>query len=431
MNTPSNDIAARQAALALLDGALRKHRSVDDAFDALTARLEPRDRAFARLLAATLLRRLGQIDAAVKPFVNKKPSDAVMDILRLGAAQLLFLGTPPHAAVATSVAVAKRGYPAASGFVNAVLRRVSEQGAALVAAQDAAKLNTPEALWKSWAAAYGETAARGIAEAHLQDPPLDLSLKDPAGTAQWAAALKADVLPTGSLRLRDAGRVQDLAGFADGAWWVQDAAAALPAKILTHALGAASCAVVDLCAAPGGKTAQLAAAGHKVTAVDIAGARLGLLRENLARLKLAGDVVEADALTWRPDQLADGVLLDAPCSATGTLRRHPDLPFLKTTLNLAAFAATQTKLLTAAADMVRPGGYVLYSVCSLQPEERRAVVDAVLAAVPALVRVPIPAAAVGDAQLIDAAGDLATLPAHWPDRGGLDGFFAALLQKTA
>lgn len=430
MTGPSSDIGARAAALALLDGVLRKHRSVDDAFEARTQGLESRDRAFARLLVATTLRRLGQIDAVLKDFVSKKPADPVIDILRLGAAQLLFLGTPPHAAVATSVAVAKPRYAAASGFVNAVLRRVSEKGAALARAQDAPRVNTPDALWKSWSAAYGEDTARAIATAHLQDPPLDLTLKDPASASHWAAELKGEGLPTGSLRLRDAGRVQDLKGFADGAWWVQDAAAALPAKILLHALGSGSQAVIDVCAAPGGKTAQLAGAGHRVTAVDIAGARLALLRENLDRLALKADVVEADALTWRPAQLADGVLLDAPCSATGTLRRHPDLPFLKTTLNLAAFARTQGQLLAAATAMVRPGGYVLYSVCSLQPEERRAVVDAALAATPALTRVPIPAAAVGDPALLDAAGDLRTLPAHWPDRGGLDGFYGALLQKA-
>ncbi|MGE3477609.1 MAG: RsmB/NOP family class I SAM-dependent RNA methyltransferase [Rhodospirillaceae bacterium] len=429
MNQLPADIGARKAALALLDGALRKHRSIDDGFEAHTARLEPRDRAFARLLVATTLRRLGQIDAVLKAFISKKPADPVMDIMRLGAAQLLFLGTPPHAAVATSVAAAKQGYGPASGFVNAVLRRVSEKGAALVAAQDAARLDTPAFLWKSWEGAYGADAARAISEAHLKEPPLDLSVKDAGALQQWAADLGADVLSTGSLRLTDAGRVQDLKGFNDGAWWVQDAAAALPAKVLMHVLGKGAHEIIDLCAAPGGKTAQLAAAGHKVTAVDIAGVRLALLRENLTRLKLSADVVEADALTWRPAKLADAVLLDAPCTATGTIRRHPDLPVLKTALDPKALAATQTKLLNAAAAMIRPGGYILYSVCSLQPEERRAVVEAVCAADAALTRLPLPKDAAGDGAFIDAAGDLVTLPAHWPERGGLDGFYGALLQK--
>lgn len=429
MNQPLSDVGARKAALALLDGVLRKHRSVDDAFDALTAHLEPRDRAFVRLLVATTLRRFGQIDAVLKEFVGKKPADPVMDILRLGAAQLLFLGTPPHAAVATSVALAKQGYAAASGFVNAVLRRVAEKGAPLIAAQDAPRLNTPAYLWKSWEKAYGAERARAIAEAHLQDPPLDLSLKDTSTVAHWAAELKAAVLPTGSLRLTQGGRVQDLNGFAEGAWWVQDAAAACPAKILMHALGPGTHTVIDLCAAPGGKTAQLASAGHRVTAVDIAGARLAFLKDNLARLKLTAEVVESDALTWRPAQPADAVLLDAPCSATGTLRRHPDLPFLKATINLSGFAAAQAKLLRAAAAMVRPGGFVFYSVCSLQPEERGGVVDAILAD-GGLARVPILAESVGDAQLIDPAGALVTLPGQWPERGGLDGFYGCLLRKS-
>jgi 16S rRNA (cytosine967-C5)-methyltransferase len=430
MNQSSSDVGARKAALALLDGVLRKHRSVDDAFDGLTARLEGRDRAFVRLLVATTLRRFGQIDGVLKEFVSKKPADPVMDILRLGAAQLLFLGTPPHAAVATSVTLAKQGYGAASGFVNAILRRVAEKGAAIAASQDAARLNTPAFFWMSWAKAFGEDRARAIASAHLQEAPLDLSVKDPAAAAQWAADLKADLLPTGSLRVAQGGRVQELKGFDEGAWWVQDAAAALPAKILMHAAGSGPQNIIDLCAAPGGKTAQLASAGHRVTAVDIAPARLAVLKENLARLKLTADVVEADALAWRPAQLADAVLLDAPCSATGTIRRHPDLPILKTAINLKAFADAQGKLLAAAAAMVRPGGYILYSVCSLQPEERRAVVDAALAADAALAHVPILKDAVGDDQLIDSAGDLGTLPAQWPDRGGLDGFYGALLRKS-
>ena len=430
MSQSPSEIAARKAALALIDGALRKHRSIDDAFDGLTASLEARDRAFARLLVATTLRRLGQIDAVLRAFFNKRPADPVMDILRLGAAQLLFLGTPPHAAVATGVALAKEGYGGASGFVNAVLRRVAEKGAAIVAAQDAPQLNTPAFLLTSWEKAYGDELAHAIAASHLQEPPLDISVKSPDRLAHWVSALHAVPLPTGSLRLSQSGRVQDLPGFSAGEWWVQDAAAALPAKILMHALGAGVHRVIDLCAAPGGKTAQLASAGHGVTAVDIAPARLSLLKENLARLNLAAEVVEADALTWRPARLVDAVLLDAPCSATGTLRRHPDLPFLKTKLNLEGFAAAQAKLLAAATAMVRPGGYILYSVCSLQPEERRAVVDNVLAADSRLVRTAIPGDVLGEAAFIDPTGDLATHPAHWAQQGGLDGFYAALIRKS-
>lgn len=430
MDTTS-EIDARVAALALLDGALRRQRSVDDAFESVAGALSVRDRAFARLLAAILLRRLGQIDAVLAPFISRKPSEPVKDILRLGAAQLLFLDTPPHAAVATSVAIAKKGYAPSSGFVNAVLRRVAEKGAAMVAAQDAARLNTPDWMWNSWEAAYGAPVARACAEAHLVEPALDLTLKEAATAPQWAERLKARLLPTGSLRLENAGRVRELEGFAEGAWWVQDAAAALPAKVLLHMLGSEPRDVVDLCAAPGGKTAQLAAAGHRVTAVDLAGARLAILKDNLARLNLTAQVVEADAVKWRPEILADAVLLDAPCSATGTIRRHPDLPHIKAAPDLATFAKVQGRLLAAAAAMVRPGGYVLYSVCSLQPEERRAVVEAALAADETLVRVKIPGAAVGgESQFVDRMGDLRTLPAQWPEQGGLDGFYGALLQKN-
>jgi 16S rRNA (cytosine967-C5)-methyltransferase len=332
-------------------------RAVDDSFDKAVSKLEPRDRAFVRMLVATTLRRLGQIDAVLAEFVGRRPPDVIGDLLRLGAAQLLFLGTAPHAAVATTVGLARAlGHERITGMVNAVMRRVSEHGPELIKAQDAARLNTVDWLWQSWARTYGADTAAAIALAHLTEAPLDFSLKDPAQTDDWAARLEATVLPTGSLRRYASGRVPELDGFADGAWWVQDAAAALPAKILLHALqGVAAPTVIDLCAAPGGKTAQLIAAGAKVTAVDLADDRLRLLKDNLLRLKLEANVVTADAMTWRPPALVDGVLLDAPCSATGTLRRHPDLPHLKQAADVAGFARNQRRMLAAALSMVKPG----------------------------------------------------------------------------
>lgn len=427
----TDDIAARAAALAMLEGVFGRNISTDDQFDKATAKLEPRDRAFVRLMVATTLRRLGQIDLVLGNFVERRPPDRVINVLRLGAAQLLFLATPPHAAVATSVALVKQGHERHAGLVNAVLRRVSEKGAAMIATHDAAVVNTPMWLWQSWNATYGEPAARATAEAHLAEPLLDITVKTPATRDDWAKRLDAQVLPTGSLRRTAGGRIQDLDGFADGAWWVQDAAAALPAKILLHALGDASGkTVIDLCAAPGGKTAQLAAAGCAVTAVDTSAERLKLLRDNLTRLKLTAEIVAADGVTWRPRAGVDGVLLDAPCSATGTIRRHPDLPYLKRAEDIAQSAAVQRKLLTAALDMVGSGGFVFYSVCSLQPEERRVVVEAVLAAHPAAARVKIPKEAVdGESQFIDAKGDLRTLPSQWPERHGLDGFYGCLIKK--
>lgn len=425
------DIAARHAAYVLLHGSLRAQRSIDEDFEKHVGGLEPRDRAFVRLLVATTLRRLGQIDAVLASFVNRAPPERVTDLLRLGTAQLLFLGTPAYAAVGTTVALTKRGNTPQAGMVNAVLRRVSEKGADMIAAQDAAKLNTPAWLWASWVAAYGEPAARATAEAHLVEPALDLSLKNPAGMNAWAQRLEATPLPTGSLRRAGGGRITDLAGFAEGAWWVQDAAAALPAKILLHALGGGTeKTAIDLCAAPGGKTAQLVAAGCAVTAVDAVADRLSLLNENLKRLNLAAQVVRADARTWRPISLVDGVLLDAPCTATGTIRRHPDLPHLKHLTDPARFAVLQAELLTAAAHMVKPGGYVLYSVCSLQPEERKAVVAAAIEKGAPLVPVKIPTEAVGgESQFLTSAGELRTLPSQWPERAGLDGFYGALLQR--
>ena len=426
------DIAARHAAYVLLHGALRSQRSVDEDFDHHVSGLDARNRAFVRLLVATTLRRLGQVDAVIAAFVNRKPPDRVTDLLRLGAAQLLFLDTPAYAAVGTTVALAKQGSSAPqAGMVNAVLRRVSEKGREITAAQDAAKLNTPPWLWTAWVAAYGEPAARATAEAHLHEAALDFSLKNPDESTDWAKRLEATPLPTGSLRRTGGGRITELDGFAEGAWWVQDAAAALPAKILLHALGGgAGKTVIDLCAAPGGKTAQLAAAGCSVTAVDMVADRLSLLRENLTRLKLSANVVRADARSWRPDALADGVLLDAPCSATGTIRRHPDLSHLKRPTDPARFATLQAELLTAAAQMVKPGGYVFYSVCSLQAEERKAVVAAVIEQGAPLSPIKIAADAVsGESQLITPAGELRTLPSQWSELGGLDGFYGALFQR--
>ncbi len=426
------DTVSRNAAYALLHGALRAQRSVDEDFDKHVSDLAPRDRAFVRLLVATTLRRLGQIDAVLKEFVSRPPPDRVLDLMRLGAAQLLFLETPAYAAVGIMVALTKRGNEPQAGMVNAVLRRVSEKGAGILAAQNAAKLNTPAWLWSSWLAAYGEPATIATAEAHMQEPALDFSLKNPAEAADWAKRLDATPLPTGSLRRAGGGRIQDLDGFAEGGWWIQDAAAALPAKIVLHALGGgAGKTVIDLCAAPGGKTAQLAAAGCHVTAVDLVADRLSLLRDNLARLGLSANVATADARTWQPSELADAVLLDAPCSATGTIRRHPDLPHLKRETDPARLAGLQTQLLEAAARMVKPGGHILYSVCSLQTEERKGVVSAVLEKDAGLTRIKIPAEAVGgESQFVTPTGELRTLPSQWPERGGLDGFYGALLQRT-
>ncbi|ACI99734.1 16S rRNA (cytosine(967)-C(5))-methyltransferase RsmB [Rhodospirillum centenum] len=423
-------LAARAAALDLIQATLRKGVPFDDALEANRGvrALEPRDRGFVRLLCATVFRRLGQLDALVQGALAKPGQPVkgpVQDILRLGAAQLLFLGTPAHAAVDTSVELAvARGQTPYKGLVNAVLRRLSREGAGLLAAQDAGRLNTPDWLWLAWRQAYGTGATRAIVEAHLAEPPLDITVR--ADADLWAERLGAERLPGGSLRLPAGGPVTELPGFAEGAWWVQDAAAAIPARLFGDVAGRE---VLDLCAAPGGKTAQLAAAGARVTAVDRSEKRLERLRENLARLGLEVETVAADATAWSPDAPVDAVLLDAPCSATGTIRRHPDVQRLKTEEDVAKLARVQARLLIRAADMLKPGGLLVYATCSLQPEEGERQVEALLARRPDLVRVPVdPAELGGLAGAVTAAGDVRTTPGLIP--GGMDGFFAARLRRT-
>ena len=401
----------RDAALSLLTAVLDRHRPLEAALDAL-APIPPRDRAAAHRLAAATLRRLGSLDAVLEPHLRRAPPDAVRHILRLGAAGLLLAGTPPHAAVGTAVALARAHRLAPfAGLVNAVLRRVAEAGPAALEALDGPRLDTPAWLWTAWG-----PDARAIAEAHAHEAPLDLTLGAGAVTPAGAEAL-----PTGSVRLPPGTRVTELAGYAEGGFWVQDAAAALPARLLAARPGER---VADLCAAPGGKTLQLAATGAAVLAVERDPARLARLRENLARTRLSAETVCADALAWRPDAPLDAVLLDAPCTATGTIRRHPDVLYTKRPQDVTALAAQQSRLLAAAASMLRPGGRLLYAVCSLQPEEGRARLAE--AAALGLRLDPFAPAELADLpEARDADGCLRTHPGLWPERGGMDGFFAA------
>ena len=429
---PTAGLDSRRAAFELLRAVLRKGRTLENAL-AETPRLESlatRDRAFARHLAATVLRRLGQLDDAIarcldKPLKGKL--NAVQDLLRLGAAQLLILQVPAHAAVGETVGLATGVRVGAhKGLLNAVLRRLDRERDQILGAQDTARLSTPDWLWQRWTAAYGEATARRIAEAQLAEPPLDLSVPDdPDG---WAAKLDATRLPSGTLRLTGArGDVRKLPGYDEGAWWVQDAAAALPARLLGDVQGQR---VFDLCAAPGGKTAQLAAADAYVMAVDRSEARLRQLEGNLARLSLAAATVAADIPSWTPPDTPGKILLDAPCTATGTLRRHPDIAHLKRPDDAASMAELQAALLAAAAAMLAPGGTLVYAVCSLEPEEGVERVQALLRDRTDFERVPVSADELGvPAEAITDAGDLRTLPCHWAERGGMDGFYAARLRK--
>jgi 16S rRNA (cytosine967-C5)-methyltransferase len=405
----------RGVAFELLSAVLDRHRPLEEALDEVPADVAWRDRAAAHRLAATVLRRTGTLDAVLEPFLRKEPPMAARHVLRIGAAGLLLLETPAHAAVATAVGLARgKGLAPFAGLVNAVLRRVAETGPAALEAIDGPRVDTPSWLWASWGA-----AARAIAIAHQSEAPLDLTLR-PGTTAPDGA----EVLPTGSMRYPPGTHVSDIGCFAAGDAWVQDAAAALPARLLAARPGER---VADLCAAPGGKTAQLAATGARVTAVDRDAKRLGWLRENLARLRLIAEVVQADATAWQPDEPFDAVLLDAPCSATGTIRRHPDVLHLKRPRGVLALAAAQDRLIDAASRLVRPGGRLIYTVCSLQPEECERLVEAAIA------RLPIghDRFAAGELTAILEAltpeGFLRTHPGLWAERGGMDGFFAVRL----
>jgi len=429
-------LAPRRVAADLVEGVLRRRRALDEVLESSGdyAALDDRDRALTRALVGTVLRRLGSLRNLIGLFLERGAPDRaprVETALLLGAAQILFLDVPDHAAVDLSVRLVREDRRAAafSGLVNAVLRRVAREGSPRLASLDQAALDSPDWLLARWTKTYGAETARAIASAHAHGPALDLTVKsDPQ---IWAEKLGGRVLPTGSVRLIGHGAVTDLLGFADGAWWVQDAAAALPARLFGDVRGLR---VADLCAAPGGKTAQLAAAGAIVTAVDRAPARLKRLADNLVRLSLSAELVCADVAEWRAPPF-DAVLLDAPCSSTGTIRRHPDLPWLKREADIAALAELQRRLLARAATLTRPGGTLIYCTCSLEPEENEIVIGEFLSAASGFRRHPIASAELfGHGEFVTKVGDLRTLPCQLPDAdsryAGLDGFYAARLIKA-
>ena len=431
-------LASRRIAADILDGVLRRGRSLDDPLDGGGAHqglasLPERDRALTRRLVATVLRRLGTLRHLLGLYLERGiPADAprVETALLLGAAQILWLDVPDHAAVDLSVRLVQADRRAAryAGLVNAVLRRVAKNAAQQLRGKDTVTLDTPDWLMARWQRAYGAELAHAIAAASGQEPALDVSVKsDPA---RWANELGGVVLPTGSVRAIVHGPVPRLPGYADGAWWVQDAAAALPVQLLGDVRGKS---VADLCAAPGGKTAQLAAAGARVTAVDRSAPRLERLKQNLARLGLTADTVAADVTEWQSEPF-DAVLLDAPCSATGTIRRHPDISWLKREQDIATLAALQRRLLARAVELIRPGGLIVYCTCSLEPDEGVAPVADLLAGDSRVRRRPVVASELnGRGEFLSPAGDLRTLPCQLPDSnpqmGGLDGFYGCRLER--
>lgn len=432
-------LPARRASVELLAAVLQKKQPLDDILGRFLDKgamfdLPARDRALTRAIVATSLRRKGQLDHVLGSFLERglpEKSGTLYPLLLSAAAQLIFLKTPPHAAIDLAVTLAQYDARAKryDKLVNAVLRRIAGEGETIAASLDATRVNTPDWLWTRWADYWGEPRAHEIGAAHLVEPPLDLTVKsDPE---LWAERLAGRLLPTGSVRLLPKGRIESLPGFDEGAWWVQDAAASLPARLLGDVKGKR---VADLCAAPGGKTAQLALAGASVTAVDSSKTRLSLLAENLARLGLQANLALADAATWQPGELFDAVLLDAPCSSTGTIRRHPDIPYIKSPKDIVALAALQGRLLDNAASLLKPGGKLVYSTCSLEPEEGEAQIAAFLVRNEAFSLEPIePGELFGQMDWIEPSGCLRTFPYELkldsPEWSGMDGFFATRLVR--
>lgn len=440
-------LSARAVAIELLESVLKRRKPLDEALAEHPDldRLVNRDRQFVRALVTCTLRHLGQIDHVLAQCLEKPlpaRASAIRNILRLGTAQTLFLKTPAHAAVDTMVTLAgKRGGEAGyKGLVNAVLRRIAREAElfrqfAPGSGNFTGAISLPDWLWQSWVKAYGVRQATQIAIAHLEEPPLDFTVRrDPD---HWAKMLGGAVLPGGTVRrpahapdnYRPSPRIEDLPGFAEGMWWVQDLGASLPVKLLGNLTAKRA---IDMCAAPGGKSAQMALAGAQVTALDRSRKRLARVAENMKRLRFAVDCEVADATLWQKGRDYDVVLLDAPCTATGTIRRHPDVAWLKDQGDVAKLSATQDSLLDAAVRLARPGGTILYCTCSLQPEEGPGRVAAALQRHPTLARIPIRAEELfGFKELVTPEGDLRSLPSHLAQLGGIDGFYAARLVKQA
>jgi 16S rRNA (cytosine967-C5)-methyltransferase len=431
-------LLARQAAAKLLSAVVDAHTSMDGLTDEDNGHpayraLDGRDRALVRAILLSALRRRGTIAAAIAAQLERPlPGNALAldHLLHVAATQILFLDVPDRAAVDLAVEQAKAD-PRTRRFdklVNGVLRSIVRQKAAILASPPVP--DVPDWFVARLVEAYGTSKADAILEAHRTEAPVDFTVKaDPEG---WAERLGGIVLPTGTVRVaRPEGPISTLPGYDDGAWWVQDAAAALPARLMGDVAGLH---VADLCAAPGGKTAQLIHAGARVTALDVSRNRLKRLRANLDRLGLEATVVEADLAKFEPDQLFDAVLLDAPCSSTGTVRRHPDVAWTKTPEEIAKLAAVQARLLDHAVRTVKPGGHVVFSNCSLHPLEGEQLLQTVLAERDDLALEPIEPAAFPElASFITASGAVRTTPADLPHAdpalSGMDGFFAARLRR--
>lgn len=434
-------LAARLCAARLLGAVIEKHTSLDGLTDNNHGHpqylaLEERDRSLVRAMLGTALRNRGTIETTLARYFERPlPENAVAlrQLLHISAAQILYLDVPDHAAVDLAVTAANldprnRKF---AGLVNAVLRRMSRSKERILANPAPLAKNIPEWLYQRFVQAYGEEATQEILALQALEAPIDLTVKsDPQG---WAEKLGGIVMPNGSVRLASlSSSLTQLEGFDDGEWWVQDAAASLPAKLLGDVKGKN---IADLCAAPGGKTAQITANGANVTAFDISPNRIKRLKANFARLKLNVTAKQADLMKYTPDEPFDAVLLDAPCSSTGTIRRHPDVAWTKTPQDIEKLAKLQADLLVRSVFFVKPGGVIVFSNCSLDPKEGEEMARAALKN-PQLEAYPItPEECEGFAEFITEEGFLRTTPAAYPNDNaqiaGLDGFFAARFRKRA
>lgn len=430
----SDGLASRRVAARALTLTLKQQRTLEAALERQEefSALPPEDRAFARAISAATLRRLGQTEAILNAFLSKplaETSEGARTLLLTGAAQLLWLGVPAHAVVSSAVNLAAERNDARKlkGLINAVLRKVATEGRTRIA-QTSPRDNLPDWMRRSWRKSFGPAGLGRICEALTHPPALDLTLKEGEDAARWAETLDARILPNGSLRRETVRDVTALPGYGDGVWWAQDAAASLPARLLDAQPGET---VVDLCAAPGGKTMQLAASGARVTAIDNSEHRLERLRENLVRTGLDARVLATDGRGWTPKRPVDAVLLDAPCTATGTLRRHPEAAWIKRETDVDKMAELQMALTKAAGKMLKPGGRLILCTCSLQYEEGEGLAKAVQRKLPELKAAPFEKSEVpGVEDALNPDGFVRTTPAFWPDYGGMDGFFIARFRRS-
>ncbi len=413
-------VPARRAALKLLDAVLRQGLPLESALDRATAGIDRSDdRALARAIAAETLRRLTDLDALIDSATARPlPDDAKARFaLRIALVQALALGTPSHAAIATVLPLVDGG---PRKLVHGVFGTLSRRGDALPEIP-----TLPDATAIRWHAAWGDDGIEGAEQAIAEPPPLDLTLADPSRTEEWAEQLGGESLMPGHVRL-PGGHVPEMPGFEEGAWWVQDIAASLPARLIGTGTGTA----LDICAAPGGKTMQLAAAGWTVTALDNSPTRIERLTDNLARTKQAADIVTADALLWKPPAQADAVLIDAPCSATGIFRRHPDVLYRVRPSVISEMAALQERIFARAADWVKPGGTLVYATCSLEPAEGEEQLSRFLSVRSDYRIDPVRPEELPEGLVPHADGYLRTLPGMLRDVGGLDGFFMVRLIRA-